>query len=332
MQRFEKYLSGYGFVQGTKTLDIAKQFGCKVYNFKWCDDFAKARNYAFSKAKCDYVMWLDADDIVPTQTLKFLKKLKNSMYADCYMLRYDIAFVGDKPTFSYFRERILKNCDNAVWQGRVHECIVPFGKIEHLNCSIEHRKTNFKKSNRNLKIYQKLKKERQLNPREQYYYSRELYDHKKYKQAIKEFNKFINSKQGWKENVIDALFLLAECYLQLNDINNYLLSLFKTFQYDLPRANVCCKIGDYFLNNKNYEIANYWYLQATKAQDVTNKGGFVENLYYNYYPYLQLCVCSYNLGKIKDAILYNEMAGKFVNDSQIVKNNKLFFEKLKVEI
>ena len=44
------------------TVEKAKELGFKVFYFDWVFDFAKARNYAFSKATSDYVMWIDLDD------------------------------------------------------------------------------------------------------------------------------------------------------------------------------------------------------------------------------------------------------------------------------
>ena len=44
-----------------RTREIALQFTSKVYDFPWRDDFAAARNFAFSKATMDYTLWLDAD-------------------------------------------------------------------------------------------------------------------------------------------------------------------------------------------------------------------------------------------------------------------------------
>lgn len=311
-----------------KTKIIAKKYTNKIYDFKWCDDFSKARNFAFSLATSNYILWLDADDIMPKKTINYLIKNKQFLTADCYMLKYDIAFNNNKPTFSYYRERIVKNCTSAVWQGAVHECITPFGNIKKLNYSIHHKKIKQIQCNRNLKIYQSLKSQRKLLPREQYYYSRELYDNKKYKQAITELKKFINSNLGWKENIIDALFLLADCYMIVNDYEKHIQTLFKTFLYDTPRANICCKIGDYFMLQKNYHTAKYWYQAATKCEDVLNKGGFVQSIYYNYYPFLQLCVCFYNLGDIKKAISYNNLAEKYCPNCNIVKGNKNFFNNL----
>ena len=47
-----------------RTKEIAALYTEQVYDFEWIDDFAAARNFAFSKATMEYCMWLDADDII----------------------------------------------------------------------------------------------------------------------------------------------------------------------------------------------------------------------------------------------------------------------------
>ncbi|AKA70290.1 glycosyltransferase [Clostridium scatologenes] len=51
-----------GSIDDTK--DIALEFTDKVYDFKWCNDFSKARNYSISKAAGEWILVLDADEIV----------------------------------------------------------------------------------------------------------------------------------------------------------------------------------------------------------------------------------------------------------------------------
>lgn len=58
------------------TAEIAKKFTDKVYSFGWCDDFSAARNFSFSKATCDLVMWLDADDVVEEEDANKIVALK----------------------------------------------------------------------------------------------------------------------------------------------------------------------------------------------------------------------------------------------------------------
>lgn len=309
------------------TKKIAHKYTNKVFDYAWCDDFSKARNFSFSFATKDYILWLDADDVVPKQTINYLKKNKANLTQDVYMLKYNIAFNKSTPTFSYYRERLLKNCNNAQWQGVVHECITPFGTIKKLPLAINHCKGSHTNSNRNLKIYQATLKKRALTPREQYYYGRELYDHKKYKKCISVLNKFINGGNGWVENVIDALFILHFCYKSLNDNNSALNCLVKTFAYDSPRPKICYYIGEHFFLQKNYVAAIFWYKLATTSESKIENGGFCEPLYKTYYPLLQLSCCHYYLNDINNAIKYNNKAGKYIN-SNAVKNNKIFYEKI----
>lgn len=47
-----------------ETEEIACRYTDRVYRFPWIDDFAAARNEAFSKATMEYLLWLDADDLL----------------------------------------------------------------------------------------------------------------------------------------------------------------------------------------------------------------------------------------------------------------------------
>ena len=47
-----------------KTVGIAEQFGAKVHHFQWCDDFAIARNEALKYVRGEWVLVLDADEVL----------------------------------------------------------------------------------------------------------------------------------------------------------------------------------------------------------------------------------------------------------------------------
>jgi tetratricopeptide (TPR) repeat protein len=47
-----------------ETKDIATAFGAMVFDFEWADDFSKARNFALSKASGDWILVLDADEVI----------------------------------------------------------------------------------------------------------------------------------------------------------------------------------------------------------------------------------------------------------------------------
>src|SRR5699024_5955738 len=76
------------------TKEIVKKYNKNLYYFKWIDDFEAARNYAFSKATKNYIMWLDADDIILNQDREKIKELKMNMdkSIDIVMMKYNTNF------------------------------------------------------------------------------------------------------------------------------------------------------------------------------------------------------------------------------------------------
>jgi len=314
-----------------KTKNIAKKYTKKIYDYEWINDFSSARNFSFSKATKDYIMWLDADDIIKSKEYAKLKKLKKTLSddIDIVMLKYEIAHDNNaNPTFTYYRERILKRTKGYKWQDKVHEYIPLTGKVIKEDITITHDKIFKGNSERNLNIYEKMEKNKEtFTPRNLYYYGRELYDHRRYEKAIEVLEKFINTKKGWVEDNINSCYLISNSYYLLNLNEKVLMWLFKTFEYNTPRKKACCLIGDYFLNNKKYENAIYWYNQAI-GLPVYNGVGFNEPDYNYFIPYINLCVCYYRLGDYKKSRHYHMLCKEIKPNDSIVKQNSSFFNNL----
>ena len=313
-----------------RTVEIASHYTTKVYSHPWKDDFSDARNYSFSKAAMDYCMWMDADDILEEREKDKFLKLKQSLTPDIdmVMMKYHTAFdEAGKPSFSYFRERWIRNCGLYRWIGAVHEVIPPKGRILYSDLGICHKKTGPGSPDRNLKIYQKLLAEgKRLEPRQQYYYGRELYYHEEYKEAVCVFEQFLLSEEGWIENKIEACAICARCYEKLGQEQAALLTLLRSMSFDLPRAELCCEIGKYFLEHESFYHAIYWYETALKIPKNEYSGGFILSDFYDYIPLLQLCVCYDKLGDRQKAKEYNERAGVCKPYSKAYLYNKQYFE------
>lgn len=309
-----------------KTKEIAAKYTDKIYDFVWCDDFAKARNYSFSKATCDYCMWLDADDILQVEDQNKLKELKTTLNPEVsvVMMRYHTSF--DKqgnPTFTYYRERLLRRKDDFKWAGFIHEAIASRGIVEYSDIAITHHKIGPSNPKRNLNIFEKKISEGvELNPREMFYYARELYYNRKFSKAINIFTQFLDTKQGWKENCISAYQFLAYCYDELGDKEEAIKQLLLSFTLDIPRAEICCDLGKYLYELKLYDQAIYWYTIATTCKRNDTNGSFVLLDCYDYIPFIQLCVCYYAKRDYKKAFQFNEMAGKCKPEDPSYLHNK----------
>lgn len=315
-----------------RTVEIVSDYTSKIYLYPWKEDFSDARNYSFSHASMDYCMWMDADDILEeTEKEKFLQ-LKQSLSpdTDIVMMKYHTSFdEAGKPSFSYFRERWIRNDTQYRWVGAVHEVIPPSGKIIYSDIAICHRKTIAGDSDRNLKIYRKMLADRKLlEPRQQYYYGRELYYHKHYEEAVSVLEQFLLSPDGWIENKIEACSVCANCYYQLGQEQSALITLLRSMCFDLPRAELCCEIGKYFLEHGSFSIAIYWYETALHVPKREYSDGFILPDCYDYVPLMQLCVCYDKLGDRQKAKEYNERAGACKPYSQAYLYNKRYFDSL----
>ena len=315
-----------------RTKEVAARYTDKVYDFPWIDDFSAARNYSFDKATCGYCMWLDADDIFQEGDRRRFLELKAGLTpeTDVVMLPYHVAFDEEgRPTFSYYRERIVKNTPRMRWKGPVHEVIETQGRVAYGDCAVTHWKLHPSDPDRNLRIFQSmLAKGERLDPRQQFYYGRELYYHRQYGEALRVLEGFLREGRGWVENEIDACRHCALCLYGLGREGRALEALFKSFCYGLPRAEVCCDIGQHFFDREDWQQAAYWYTRALECERRDGSGAFVLPDAYGYIPCIQLCVCSSRLGDEAAAQAYNERAAAFKPGSPAVAYNRAYFASL----
>lgn len=306
--------------------DIALKYTDKVFDFEWVDDFSKARNESFAYATKDYILWLDADDIIDKENQKKLLELKTTLNTsiDVVMMKY---MINDELVF--YRERLLKREKGFQWQNAVHEVIEVKGNIIYQDIQIEHHKEKINDANRNLRIYEKqMKAGKVFHTREMFYYARELYEHQQYDKAINIFQTYLSKTDGWVENQIEACLDMAICFDMINKRSEALQILFYSFLYDLPRSEILCEIGHLFLKNKQYHQAIYWYQQALKQKPQIEKGGFIQLPCYDFIPYIQLCVCYDRLNNQKKAQYYNELAGQIKPQHPSFLHNQKYFESI----
>ena len=314
------------------TWEIAARYTDKIFDFPWQDDFAAARNESFSHATMDYCLWLDADDVLLEEDQEKFRALKKELDpgVSVVMAPYHTGFdESGRVTFSYYRERLIKNRAGMRWVGAVHEVVPSVGKVLYGDFAVTHKKTHPSDPDRNLRIYEgQLAAGQELEPRQQFYYGRELYYHKRWEEALAVFEAFLEEGRGWLENNIDACCHCAYCHRELGDEQATLAALLRTFTYDWPRAEVCCEIGSWFFRREQFRQAAYWYTLALTCTRDDRRGSFVSPDCYGYLPCIQLCVCYSRLGDAKRANAFNELAALYKPDSPAVHHNRAIFQAL----
>ncbi|MFM5979412.1 MAG: glycosyltransferase [Sphaerospermopsis kisseleviana] len=66
-----------------KTPEIAQQFGAKLHYFQWCNDFSAARNEALKYVTGDWVLVLDADEVLAPE---IAPQIREAINTDDYIL------------------------------------------------------------------------------------------------------------------------------------------------------------------------------------------------------------------------------------------------------
>lgn len=311
------------------TKKIALKYTDKVYDFEWIEDFSAARNFAYSKASMDYQMWLDADDVIPEESVQKLLSLKETLSPsyDIVTMKYFTHFdANGVPIMISTRERLTRREKDYKWADPVHECIALVGNIYYSDIEIYHKKVKFEnQAERNLRIYDNLERTQQaFTPRQMYYYARELQDHGIWNKSVYYFEKFLETKLGWVEDNIATCFNLSHCYGALGLRDKILPILFKSFEYDAPRAEVCCEIGYFYKNAQNFSTSYKWFRLAANLGE-PDTIGFILKDYWGYVPNIECCVCLCELGDILSAYEYNEKAASFKPDAESIKINRAYF-------
>lgn len=317
-----------------KTKEIAEKFTDKIYEFPWIHDFSAARNFSYSKATKDYILWIDADEVIYEEDREKFRKLKETLddSVDSVTMRNNEAFDEDgNVTFSFRRNRLVKRENNFKWKGACHNLLVVSGKIINSDIGIAHKKLK-KRTDRTLKIFQnRLEKGEKFNVRDLYYYANELYDHKLYEEALIFYDKVIHRPDGWSENKIFACGRISDYYTSIGDLKNAFKYSFKAFEYTLPRAEFCCRLGKLFIQQQKWNEAIFWYELAANLEKPKDSWGFFSDPYWTWIPNIQLCVCYDKLGNHEKAFEYNEIARSYVPSNQSVLDNVKYFKKLGFE-
>lgn len=312
-----------------KTKEIADSFGAVIHDFEWIDDFAAARNFCFRQATKEFILWLDADDVIEPDDLRKLKALKavNPFPFDSVTMNYHLTFDHKgNPIFSLRRNRLVRRSRNFQWIGPVHEYLAVSGNIHHSDVAVTHRKER-EHTDRNLRIYLKRQASgEQFSPRDQYYFANELRDNGRFSEAAEWYETFLNSEKGWVEDEINACLKQGDCYGRLSKHDKQMASLLRSLHYDAPRPEFCCQLGAVFIEKKQYRQAIYWFQQAISAERPAQHMGFSDRATSTWLPHLQLTVCYDRLGERENALYHHEQAKSYnPKHPSVLFNEKYYY-------
>ena len=312
------------------TKEIAKNYTENIYDFEWIDDFSAARNFSFSKATKDYVLWIDADEILDEVNKTNLLKLKNNLNQNIDVVTMETYMYIDENKnlkIRARRNRMVNRNKNFKWVGFIHEYIEIEGNIYDSDIAITHNKIKCV-DDRNLRIYQKnINLGNELSDRDLYYYGKELYYNCMLDEAIEILGVFI-TKDAWEEEIVDALCKIGECYLYKKERAKARKYLYKTFEYIEPRGEILYNIANSFEEEKRYKQAIYWYEIILNLPIPKDCHQCINLGCWRFKPHLNLCACYFEINDLSKSYYHHKKCQEINPLDECVIYNEEYFKSI----
>lgn len=316
-----------------RTIEIAKELGWEVSHFEWIYDFSAARNFNFSQAKEDYVMWLDCDDVL-TGRESFIKWRDTSMaFCDYWLASYDYAHHADgKPAVTFARERVVKNSHAPCWKHFLHEGI-PGRQGQSMNIipsnvwKVSHQRTTEdlqKDKGRNITIFDKyMAAGNKLDTRMKFYYGKELFEIQRPEEAIGHLLDAASAPDCEPHDRLLAMqYATFSCMQAANHLNpaveaskeksdkllvDGIRVAHQGLNLDSHRAEFWTAIGDSYVKLGKVKDAIPYYSAAMRCEPAGMPGSQFAAAIFSFaetstkYPRNQIIRCYFNLGNLQKA-------------------------------
>ena len=273
-----------------KTIEIAKkycdmrvssrtrsQLTAKILDFKWVDDFSAARNESIKHATKEWVLVLDADEVIEKEDLGKIKNTIenpedfagfqleqrsyiNNFFEGAVKNDSDFELIKDYPFYiPHFLVRLFKNNLGLYFKHMVHELVedsineknLKYRKIEvvlHHFGSLKDKNLISDKTEQYSRIILKQLKEEPESARYNYQAARMYLGRNDFSNALKCFEKTAKINPNYKLVFSE----IAKIYLQMNDKNRAIEYFKKSIKYnpDNPSpannlAVVCMSMGKF---------------------------------------------------------------------------------------
>lgn len=148
-----------------KTVEIAKKFTNNVFHFEWINDFAAARNSTLERAKGEWYMFIDADEIMKdcSDIIRFFKSGEYKAYGSANYIVRSFFDLSNENLYSDFRPlRLTAKKNDICFKQPIHEGFDQFFQpCKFLNVAAEHYGYAFRDSGNISKVAEE-KNERNL--------------------------------------------------------------------------------------------------------------------------------------------------------------------------
>ena len=251
-----------GSVDSTKA--IAAEYTDLIYDFPWIDDFAAARNFAFSKATKDYIYTADADEVIDSVNIRLFRQVKAALLPEVEIVQmHYLNLMEENTVYSSKRElrpKLYKRLRTFEWVNPVHETVRLDPVIYNSDIEIQHlAKGSHVK--RDLAVFRKaLARGMRLDKTLHSMYAKELFtagDVTDLADAVPFFEESLADPSRSGDEQREARCVLARAYRVTGNIAGFVRLCLREVIAS-PCAEMCAEAGRYFYDSGNYAEALCW--------------------------------------------------------------------------
>lgn len=301
-----------------RTKEIARSCGAAVYDFPWCDDFSTARNFSLDQASCDWVLVIDADEVIIDFNVDQIQNIilaepEHPVVGRIKLINIVVEATAEKRS----SERISRLFNRRLfhYEGAIHEQIVrKDGKqfitvpveitVEHCGYSQEViRRTD--KISRNITLLERALEKSPADTYLLYQIGKVYYMGKNYDKAAAYFRRALalplNFSLEYAQDLVETYgytLINSGSYVEALSLKDYEV-------YYAGTTNYLFLMGLVFMNNGMLSLAIEQFLQC-----IDNKEGKVEGTN-SYLPKYNIAVIYECLGYKAEAASYYEKCGNY---------------------
>jgi glycosyltransferase involved in cell wall biosynthesis len=285
------------------TVEVAKQLGAQVRHFDACNypdgsirDFSLARNIALDMAQGEWILSIDADEVLTEGGAHALTRaLYSSRAAALQVTLRDEGVQWRTP-------RLFKNLPTHRFIGRVHEQVAIRGTIENAEGVIlDHmpdKRGKESSHDRNLRLCEAEVRDNPADARALHYLATELRNAKRYEEAILRYTQQLALGVGWPTERYQACLGIASCCYESGDFVAAVSACMRALAIDPRYAEVHCLIADAYRALGNPAFAVHWYRSALACgAPPPGSPTLIITEAYSSYPRAQLAECERELSE-----------------------------------